>query len=131
VVSVAERAGKVLWWVLGGPLVTGAVLGALGWLVQNPLYGVVIGLAAWAIAQVGFTVWAIRKLVIRGEPLVKNLEVEDDTSEDLPPREDVSEFVLAGSHLKDLPFRITEMTRESLFIRGRTFEDCTLMAQPS
>jgi cell division protein FtsB len=73
--SFGERASKTLWWILGGPLVSGVVLGALAWLSQNLLYGILIGLAAWAVAQVGFTVWGIRRLTEKAESLA------DSTSE--------------------------------------------------
>jgi phage host-nuclease inhibitor protein Gam len=82
VVSWGERIGKVLLWVLGGPLVTGIVLGVAGWLTQNPLYGVLIGLAAWAIAQVGFTVWAIRKLAVGTMP---SAEPQPESATPQPP----------------------------------------------
>lgn len=66
VVSWGERIFKVLLWVLGGPVVSGVMLGAIAWVSQNLLYGVLIGLAGWAMTQVGFTVWGIRLLAIAG-----------------------------------------------------------------
>ena len=78
--SWGERVGKALWWVLGGPAVTGAVLGVLAWVVQNPFYGVLIGLAGWALTQVGFTVWAIRNLAAAGAPSAEPEEMQADAA---------------------------------------------------
>lgn len=66
--SWGERIAKALWWVLGGPVVSGLVLGAIGWISHNLLYGALIGLAAWALTQVGFTVWGFRRLALATSP---------------------------------------------------------------
>lgn len=61
VASWGERAAKLLLWVVGPSTLTAVALGGLGWLWSNLLYGALIGLAAFALTQLGFTLWAIRR----------------------------------------------------------------------
>lgn len=48
-------------WPVGGTVTLGLLLGAIGWSLYDLLYGVLIALAAWALAQAGFAVWIIKK----------------------------------------------------------------------
>jgi len=45
-------------WLVGGPVVFGALLGGMEWLISNSLRNALwIGLPAFALAQIGFAVW--------------------------------------------------------------------------
>ena len=71
VASWGERAWKAVYWIFGPSLLSGAALTALGWLFYNPLFGVLIGLAAFALAQAGLTFNAIRKSVAQRGPMAQ------------------------------------------------------------
>ena len=71
VASWGERAAKLVLWVVGPSTILAAVLGGLGWLWSNPLYGALIGLAAFALTQLGLTLWAIRRSAARRGPFAE------------------------------------------------------------
>ena len=59
--SWGERPAKLLLWTTGPSALTALGLGALGWLAANPLYGILIALAAFALTQFALTLLAIRR----------------------------------------------------------------------
>ena len=49
------------FWLLGGPVLCGLLLGGMEWLISTSLFNALgIGAAAYALAQLGFMVWAVR-----------------------------------------------------------------------
>lgn len=48
-------------WIVGSPIAFGALLGGIGWLTYDPLYGVFIGLAAFGLAQAACALWFFGK----------------------------------------------------------------------
>lgn len=124
-VSWGERIFKVLLWVLGGPMVSGLVFGAVAWVSQNLLYGVLIGLAGWAMTQVGFTVWGIRRLVITApQPHLTPPEAPDVgriTAERDEARGERDELREEIEHLKDWSGQEQELKLRALRLSPELF----------
>lgn len=124
VVSWGERIFKVLLWVLGAPVVSGLAIGAVAWLSQNLLYGVLIGLAAWVLSQIGFTVWGIRLLAMAAPQPTPQTETPDvelviaERDEARAERDALREEV---EHLKAQPEQRGELKRRTLQLSDELF----------
>lgn len=128
--SWGERAWKAVLWIFGPSLLSGAALTVLGWLIYNPLYGLLIGLAAFAIAQVGLTFNAIRKSAAQkgpmaqlGDPVSGNEAASDNSTSTTETGEDKEETNAVPEHLTDEELHKRFYAQSLKPIRGANFID--------
>jgi hypothetical protein len=135
--SWGERAWKAVLWIFGPSVLVGAPLTVLGWIVYNPLYGVLIGLGAFAIAQAGLTFNAIRKSAAQRGPLAGLGQAAltptptDDESLPFPLPRPLPPDWSSRRTLFNLSFRLVDLiapdqVMNQTNVRDKTFYRCTI-----
>lgn len=148
--SWGERAWKAVLWIFGPSVLSGGALTTLGWLAYNPLYGVLIGIAAFAIIQAGLTFNAIRKSAVQRGPMAQlgyaaspteaadtnapSAENDEGTGEanvapEYPTDEEVFKRFLAQplKPIRDATFINERVSLDGFLYERCTFKDCTFV----
>jgi hypothetical protein len=103
---------------IGIPVALGLVAASIGWLAHSLLYGAFAALATWVIAQVVFTIWAIKRPAVDAKPATKP-KIHTTPSE-----------ILSGSCIANQEVSIEDLTREGFVrdskIESVEFRNCTI-----